>query len=128
MNLISHRKQLRNFGLLMGAAFLIFAAINWKIGGSVHGMVAILGAGFLILGDGAPLSLSLFYTLWMKLAGVLQVIMTAIILTFVFYIILTPLALTARLCGKKFLDLGPEEGTLTYWKQSVQKEIPENQF
>ena len=112
----------------MGAVFLLIAAVNWKIGGSVYGMVATLGTGFLILGYGAPSSLSLFYTLWMKLAGVLQIVMTVIILTFVFYIILTPLALTARLCGKKFLDLGPEEETLTYWKPSVQKEIPENQF
>jgi len=128
MNLIDRRKQLRNFGLLMGAVFLVLAAIDWEIGGSVHNMVAILGVGFLILGYNAPLFLSLFYTLWMKLAGVLQVIMTAIILTFVFYIILTPLALAARLSGKKFLDIGPEEAAPTYWKPSVQKETLENQF
>ena len=128
MNLINQNKQLRNFGFLMGAVFLVLAALSWKIGGSVYGMLALLGAGFLILGWGAPLSLSLFYALWMKLAGVLQIIMTTVILAFVFYIILTPLALVARLSGKKFLDLGPEEGTHTYWKPSAQKETPENQF
>ena len=42
-------------------------------------------------------------------------VMSRVVLTLVFAVVLTPLALVARLTGKRFLALGPDRTASTYW-------------
>ncbi|MCB2184810.1 MAG: hypothetical protein KQJ78_00220 [Deltaproteobacteria bacterium] len=61
-----------------------------------------------------PRGLTPLYLVWMSLAAVLGYFMSRLLLTLVFYLVLTPVSLVARLVGKDFLDLkmGDRE---SYW-------------
>jgi hypothetical protein len=58
--------------------------------------------------------------------------MTRVILTVLFYLVLTPIAVTARLFGKQFLDLSFRDPKDSYWvlreKDSSKERNYEAQF
>ena len=51
----------------------------------------------------------------MTFAVILGLVMTRVILSIVFYLILTPIGLITRLFGKDFLDLLNKSNTESYW-------------
>jgi hypothetical protein len=51
----------------------------------------------------------------MALALALGWITSRLVLLLIFSLLLTPLALLARLLGKRFLALRPERGAVSYW-------------
>jgi multisubunit Na+/H+ antiporter MnhG subunit len=56
----------------------------------------------------------------MGLAIILGFFMTRVILTILFYLVLTPISFIARIVGKKFMDLKYDKSANTYWeKRSV---------
>lgn len=54
-----------------------------------------------------------FYWVWMFLAFCLGFVASKVFLTLIFYLVLTPIGLLAKLFGKRFLDLGQKP---SYWK------------
>jgi hypothetical protein len=73
-----------------------------------------------------------FHKLWMTLALLMGFVMSGVILTILFYLVLTPIGLVARIVGKKFMPLGFDKNASTYWeKRSIntkQKIDYERQF
>ena len=53
--------------------------------------------------------------IWMSLALVLGYVMTRVILTLVYFLVVTPIGLTLRLFGKDPLTKGPDPNLATYW-------------
>jgi hypothetical protein len=68
-----------------------------------------------VVGWIVPSCLRPFYRVWMTIALVLGWITTRVVLTVVFYLVVTPTALIARLSGKRFIDLRPDPGRESYW-------------
>jgi hypothetical protein len=68
----------------------------------------------------------------MTLALLMGWVMTRVILTFIFYVVVTPIAQLARLSGKKFLNAAFREDVESYWIireiEEVSKERYEKQF
>jgi hypothetical protein len=91
----------RRFGLTVGAAFLVLAALMWWRG-RVPGEVAfgILGGLLVLAGLAAPARLGPVYRVWMGLAGLLSKVTTPIFMGVVYFLVLTPVALVLRLLGK----------------------------
>ncbi|RMH87181.1 MAG: hypothetical protein D6681_15670 [Calditrichaeota bacterium] len=110
-------RELRQFGLLVGGVFMVLAGVAWYRGS--RGMVApglfIFGVVLMGLGAVAPLRLRPLYQVWMGLAFALGWIVSRILLTFLFYLALTPIAFIARLSGKRFLDTDMKEKKPSYW-------------
>jgi hypothetical protein len=108
-------RELRTFALIMtGALGLLGVLLLWR-GRSAWPYLLGLAALFLILGLAAPTLLRPVERLWMKLAHVLGIVMTFVILTLTFYLVLTPLGLLLRLLGKRPLDLPFEPDRSSYW-------------
>lgn len=64
------------------------------------------------------------FKVWMAFAELLGWIMTHVILIALFYVILTPIALVARiLCRKKFLDIRFKNSEKSYWREREQGEF-----
>ena len=95
-------KQLRSFGLVLGAGFIIIfdallpllfgrQLVVWPLW--VAGVLALLSFVF-------PLGLHPFYKFWMKLGVVLNWINTRIILAIVFYLLFSPIGLIWKVIGK----------------------------
>lgn len=62
-----------------------------------------------------PTLLKPLYYFWMSLAFVLQWIATHIILTIMFYLILTPIGVIIRIFGGDSLKTKIDKGTKSYW-------------
>src|SRR5262249_19679871 len=56
-----------------------------------------------------------FFRLWMKFAEGLSWVMTRVILSIFFFLIMTPIGLLMRLFGKRPLDVKWKDGKQTYW-------------
>ncbi|MBD3348884.1 MAG: hypothetical protein GF400_06770 [Candidatus Eisenbacteria bacterium] len=108
-------RDLRRFGLTMAAATAVLGALLiWKGRGGAQWLFWIAGA-FLVLGLVVPIALRPVQKAWMAFAISLGWVMTRVILVIVFYVGITPIALIAKLVGKRFLDLGFEPERESYW-------------
>lgn len=111
----STRKELREFGFVVGgiiitiACFGLFKDREWGM------PVAGMGGALFIFALAAPGLLLPFQKLWMMLAVVLGAVMSRVVLSILFYLILSPLAVIYRLTGKKFLEVGFRENVDSYW-------------
>ena len=107
---------LRRFGFTLAAMFLVFGAIfSWR-----HRLagrpLSSLGFLFLITSIIGPSWLRFVYRPWMFLARVMGAITSSILLTVVFFLVLTPLGLLQRLFGKQPLDLRFKDSQTSYWQ------------
>src|SRR5262245_51639357 len=88
----STKKELREFGIVIGIFFGIIAGLLfWK--GKSFQIWAVLSAAFLILGFFNPFLLKPFQKVWMGLAVTIGWFMSRLILSIVFFLVITPLSL-----------------------------------
>tara|TARA_B100000287_G_scaffold423810_1_gene467579 strand:- start:430 stop:840 length:411 start_codon:yes stop_codon:yes gene_type:complete len=104
-NIKTGKKDLRSFGYTIGIILLFISAILLYHGNYLHKNLAIIATIFIGMGVVAPVFLKPIYLIWMTFAVVLGWIMTKIILSVVFYIIITPISFITRLFGEDFLSL-----------------------
>ena len=64
-----------------------------------------------------PAFLKPIHKIWMGFALILGSIMTRVILSVLFYLVITPISLISRLSGKDFLDLKIDKSIVSYWIQ-----------
>jgi hypothetical protein len=107
----------RNFGLVVGAAFAAFGGW-WLWRGKflqVAPYVLALGLLLVLLGLIWPRALVVPNRLWMGLAAGMSFVMTRVILTAVFFLLVTPIGLLRRMFGGDPLQRrgAPSE---SYWR------------
>ena len=73
------------------------------------------GVPLVVLGAVLPRSLKWVYVAWMTLAMVLGAIVSTILLVLLFYLVVTPIGLIARLAGKDFLSRKLDSKASSYW-------------
>jgi hypothetical protein len=122
----SERKRLRLFGLTVGAAFCILAAVLlWKQR-PIWPVFAAIGGVLILLGALVPTILRPVERLWMRGARALGWVMTRVILGVVFVILFCPAGLIIRLLGKDPLELQFVREAPTYWhKRESSSTVPE---
>ena len=96
------RRTLTSFALIMSAALLIIAALQWRRGTAQWVWVALIAIAvlFLLAAAVAPSLLRPVYRGWMRVGEVLAWINTRIILTLIFFLVVTPIGLLMRLFGR----------------------------
>ena len=116
----TRKKDLRNFGLtiriilLVIVGFLFFKEIaSYKI--FAYTAVIFIGLGLMI-----PIILKPIYIIWMVFAVILGWIMTRVILSMVYYFIITPIGIIIRLLGMDFLEL-KTSNIDSYWNARESK-------
>jgi len=113
-------KQLREFGLTVGGAFLVIGAIlawrhpDW----GWHVTIWAVGGALMVLGLALPRILKLPFQLWMAFAFVLGQVMTHVILTVTFLVAFTGIGLLMRvLLRRDLLEQKWAPGTeQSYWR------------
>jgi hypothetical protein len=100
----SNTARLRTFGLTLGAVCTLVSGLAWWRGSG--GWPYLLTAALLLAGSavGAPILLRPVFKSWMLLAAGLNWLMTRLILSLLFYLVVTPIGLLARLAGKHGLE------------------------
>ncbi|MCP4133194.1 MAG: hypothetical protein GY754_19660 [bacterium] len=125
------RKDLRNFSFIMAGVLLVVAAVLFlkDRAGFLH--FAASGAGFLLIGITAPVILKPLYMLWMGFSIILSWFMSRVLLTLLFYLVLTPIGLILRLFGRRFLDfldVKDKKSQTGYWNNRKEEERIRNEY
>ncbi|MFZ3012109.1 MAG: SxtJ family membrane protein [Nitrospira sp.] len=109
------RKELRQFGLLVGAVFTVIGLWPLVFRGEPLRLWAIGLGGLLIACGGIlPQLLAPVHKGWMWVGHILGWINTRILLSIVFYALVTPIGLVFRLMGKGTMRQGFAESSATY--------------
>ena len=122
-NIRKDNKAIRDFGILIGIILLIIAGILFYKERESYILIFWLGIAFIGLGLGMPIILKPFYLVWMNFAVVLGWLMTRLILGLLFYVIVSPIGLIARLFGKEFLELKNSSLNSSYWNYKNSRRI-----
>ena len=131
-NIKSAKKDLRNFGLTVGIALVIFGGVFWYFGKTYYPYVIGIGAALVLLGLLVPVVLKPLQKVWMTFAVVMGWVMTRVILSLLFFVVFTVVGLIARLGGKDFLSLKWKRADQSYWhfreSEKYDKQRSEMQF
>jgi hypothetical protein len=131
-NIKSGRSELRKFGITLGIVLGLLGGLFLWRGRDYYSYFFVFSAVFLLLGLILPILLKPIHKIWMTLAILLGWLITRIILSILFYLVVTPIGFLARLSGKTFLDLRFDKNADSYWnpkkKTNHEKEYYENQF
>lgn len=128
------KSEWRKFGIILGIILAVIATILlMKARG---GYLYFYGAGFFFILAGLviPIVVKPVFILFMYLSHVMGWVMTRLILSILFYLVITPMGLLGKLVGKRFLDLKFPGKQESYWietdKRIEQEGINsyENQF
>ena len=109
------RRDLRSFGLLVGGIFALIGVWPAVVHGADHrlwavGLAALLIAPALIY----PTSLKLVHKIWMKLGHALGWVNTRILLSVVFFGVVTPMGLIRRMLRKDSMAKRPQGDMQSY--------------
>jgi hypothetical protein len=125
-------RELRKFGLLVGAVFAALGVWFWLRHRAAAPWLVTPGILLVFLGAVAPARLKQVYIVWMSLAIVMGFVVSRVLLTLFFFLVVTPFGLIARCSGKDFLGLKLDPKAASYWlpreKKSKKQEDYERQF
>ncbi len=111
------KKNLRKFGLTVGPVLLAIGLYLFLRGRSSGAYWAATGILLIFLSIVAPVVLKPLNKGWMILAILLGWVMTRFILVILFYLVLTPTGLIARMFRKDFLDRRFDRTRNSYWQK-----------
>ena len=116
---VSHKKVVigsdRSFGLVFAGFFAIVALLPATHGGAVRWWALALAAAFAAVAFAVPRLLHPLNRAWYALGMLLHHVVNPIILAFMFYGAILPMALLLRLLGKDLLRLKREPQAASYW-------------
>jgi len=113
----SGRKELHEFGLLMGIILIVIGIIALWRGKASYPY--LIGIGVLFLGFGfiMPEILKPLHKIWMGFSVILGFFMSRLILVVLFYGVMTPISLITKIMGKDILDERICREKASYWKK-----------
>ena len=113
-NIPNSNEDIRSFGITIGIILFIISSLLIYYNKESYQLIAIVGSTFIVVGYVLPVLLKPIYLVWMTIAVILGWIMTRVIISVVFYLILTPISLITRLFGEDFLALKKIDSD-SYW-------------
>lgn len=115
-------KKLREFGLVVGGVFAALGLLFlWR--GKAHFPYFLYpGLALVVCGAVAPGILRLLQKAWMTLAVLMGWVMTRVILSVLFFLVVTPIAMILRITGKDLLDLRFPSQDASCWKMCPKNE------
>ena len=104
----------RKFGLTVGGAFLFLGALLWWRAHTGAALIAaVLGAALVLGGLLLPARMGPIYRAWMGLALAISKVTTPLFMGLIYFLVLTPTGLIARLLGHRPLVRSPNAAS--YW-------------
>lgn len=108
-------KQIRKFGLI---ALIFFGSLcilgTWKeklLPTYLFGALSVIGLGFILI----PIQLKPVFVAWLKIAHFIGRVITTLVLTLAYFLVITPTALIKRLFGGIPIPVKPDKKVLSYW-------------
>ena len=111
----SERTELRKFGLTVGIVLILWGVLLLWRDKNGYVYLFIISLVFLFFGLVLPALLKPIHKTWMAFSTFLGWFMTRVILSVLFFLVVTPIGFLARLCGKEFLDKKFKNNVNSYW-------------
>lgn len=115
------RRMLRQFAWVMAVMLSLVVPLviiwfnDWEMVRAAW-IVCATGVIFLMAGFAAPMWLKPVYIVWMLIALILGTVVTRIIITIVFYLMITPIGWIRRTAAtREPMGLKPDPAQQTYW-------------
>ncbi|MEE9166401.1 MAG: SxtJ family membrane protein [Candidatus Neomarinimicrobiota bacterium] len=123
-------KAIRKFGVVIAVGLGSVGTFVFLRTNNLYSALWLWGIGllFLILGFILPPVARPFYRLWMLIAYLLGGFVSQIILTLLFYFVLTPIGLVLRLMGKDLLSKNYGSSQESYWVKKDLSNITNDQY
>jgi len=127
-NIKSNVREIRKFGLIAFSFFgCLFSVGIWQQKVTItyfFGALSFTGLGLILF----PAHLKPLYIGWLKIAQFIGRIVTTLILTLSYYLVITPSALIKRILGGRPLPVKPDEKVSTYWVNRTESAQPVKRF
>lgn len=123
-------RELRQFGWLVGGIFTALGIGFWFWGRAkgLHFYFLAPGLLLVVFGTVYPAVLRRVYLAWMTLALVLGLIVSTLLLTLFFYLVITPIGFVAKICGKDFLNRRLQPHAESYWVPRASEEMSRKRY
>ena len=105
----------RSFGLVFSVAFAVVGFWPLLNGHPLRYWALIIAFVFLLLASFVPRILQPLNMLWGRFGALMHRIVAPIIMTVMFFLVVTPMAIIMRRVGKDPLRLGLDRNAKTYW-------------
>ncbi|HZT50031.1 MAG TPA: SxtJ family membrane protein [Hyphomicrobiaceae bacterium] len=105
----------RSFGLVFAAAFALLALYLAWHGNAWWPTASMPAPLLLVIALTRPVLLAPFNRIWTRIGLALGAIVAPVVMAFVYFALITPMAVLARLLGKDFLRLARDPAAPTYW-------------
>lgn len=110
-------RALRRFGFVVGSAILLLGCVFvWRHRGAGWPLISI-GTVLVLAASLAPLTLKWIHGPWMIVSLALGWIVTRILLTIIFFFVVTPIGLLQRLFGKRVIEVAFRADSASYWQE-----------
>lgn len=125
---LTDSREIRKFGVVAFIFFGCLCALGFWTSKSlptyIFGFLSMLGVGFILM----PSPLRPVYAAWLKTAHSIGRIVTTVILTLLYYLVITPSALLKRAFGGPPLPTKPDKHASSYWVDRVEPAQPKERF
>ena len=121
-------REIRKFGLIalvfFGCLCTLGILLKKPLPTYLFGFLSVAGLGFIFF----PSYLRPLYSVWLKISQALGRVVTALILTLAYYLVITPSALIKRLFGGRPLPVKPDIQASSYWVARPEPAQPKERF
>jgi hypothetical protein len=121
MTLVTHKAktdaELKKFGITIASVLVAFAAFLFWKSKPIAPWLLLAGLIFACAAFIVPRALRSVEAGWMWFGERMSRVMTAILMTLTFYLMVTPMAIVAHLVGRDRLGLKLDRAAKTYWIQ-----------
>lgn len=131
-NIKSTKKELKEFGLTIGIILVILGLVALLRNKDIYPYFLTVGIVLVVLGLTFYKILLPLQKIWMGFSVIIGFFVSRIILTILFYVVLTPIGIVIKLLGKDILDERIDKEKESYWHvkdASLKEKISyENQY
>jgi len=130
LNLNPSKRELKTFGLGALVFLTIVAGLVWRRSGSTTAPAILLAVGVVIavLGFAAPRVVRPLFIALMVINYPIGWVVTHIVMAFIFYLVVTPLAGIMKLTGRDPMERRFDRSAATYWKRRPTETDPSRYF
>ena len=125
-NIRSTKKDIKNFGITIGLMLFVIAVFLFLNNKDSFKIFFYISGFFFLTGLATPSSIKPIYLIWMAFSLILGWIMTRVVLSILFFLIITPIGFIAKIFRKDFLDMR-RGNQHSYWNPRIREsEVNQN--
>ena len=115
----SSRTEQRKFGLVMAAAIVVLGLIRYALHGFAHFPLYFfaVAAVFAFFGLVWPRALKPVFVVWIKFALLLNWLVTHVMLTIIYWLVIAPMGIVMRLFSDDPLKRAWQPSAASYWEE-----------